>query len=148
MPGQINEQMNLKCDFHREMKLNKDTFMKLFFFQPDFFTVLSGDKNASTLATEGKTRSSYYFFLVGWVDLGAEFMWAGQGFEEGWRDTGKRKGKEKEKKTHSSTIFSLSKFSRLLTSDFKSLQVRKQPRKHCLLMISFFCKAGIDFYSG
>lgn len=32
MPGQINEQMNLKCDFHREMKLNKDTFMKLFFF--------------------------------------------------------------------------------------------------------------------
>lgn len=29
MPGQMNEHLNLKYYFHKEMKLYKDTFMKL-----------------------------------------------------------------------------------------------------------------------
>lgn len=57
MPGQMNEHLNLKCDFHKEMKLYKDTFMELFFKKPGSFTVLSGNKNASTFATKDKTCS-------------------------------------------------------------------------------------------
>lgn len=56
MPGQVSEHLNLKCDFHKEMKHNKDTFMellkKILSLIPAQFS--QGIKNASPLATEDK----------------------------------------------------------------------------------------------
>lgn len=57
MPGQVSEHLNLKCDFHKEMKRNKDTFMELFKKKnlsqiPSPFS--RGIKNVLTLATEDK----------------------------------------------------------------------------------------------
>lgn len=51
----MNEHLNLKCDFHKEMKLNQDTLIELFFFSL-IPSPLSGNKNVSTSTTEGKNQ--------------------------------------------------------------------------------------------
>lgn len=89
------------------------------FFEPDSFTVLSGNKNASILAMEHKIYL-LHFCLVRWVDFVAGVSWMEWGSEGERRFMAKERGKGKEKKKYfSHSPFFI--FHRLLTSEFGSL---------------------------
>lgn len=78
------------------MKVHQDTLRELLCFEPNSSRVLSGNKNASTLATEDKT---YLLHLFGW--LGGIFgwgLWVEEEIEGRTRRREERQGKGKGEK--------------------------------------------------
>lgn len=112
MPQQINEDLNLKCDFYQEMKLNKGDS---YFFSP-ISSVFSGSKNVSTLATKENLFIPLHRF--GWLGGfgGRGYMREVEGLGRTGRYRERRKKENKRRKKHILPLsLSLSQFPRFLT---------------------------------